>query len=99
MRVPLVGDSAACGGAFARWRSPSQRLNHLLRINTLHVLGLYPGHSWVRSKCSPPDDPTRDVPLRAASCCDHGLEELGPLGRVTGLCAEADAAAAEPGAT
>lgn len=68
-RTPVVGDSRVAAGAIAKGRSASSALNQELQTGLGDVLGgdIYTGPDPLPTKLNPADDPTRDLPVRAAA--------------------------------
>ena len=101
LRQPIFVDSQASLGAFGKWRSPSTRLNRLLRLTAPHVLGagLVPGLFWIRSEVNPADDLTRDVALRGADLDGEWIAAIGPRPEQSSFCPAADVAAGEAAAS
>jgi hypothetical protein len=63
-RCFVLGDNRPTDGAHAKGRSPSERLNGVLRRTGAHVLGynLFPYFAWTHTSVMPADQYTRDAP-------------------------------------
>ncbi|CAE7217549.1 unnamed protein product [Symbiodinium sp. CCMP2592] len=69
VRFTLLQDSQVSLAAMSKGRSSSGALNRELRrsLGTYLGAGLRPGYAYLQSKLNPPDDRTRNTPLRQPS--------------------------------
>ena len=60
-RVPFFVDSQACLGAFAKGRSPSRKLNRIVKRTAAYInaADLRMSWLWVKTDCNPADKPSR----------------------------------------
>ena len=65
-RILIAVDSKASGGAVGKGRSPSYRMNHLLKIGAPYLIAaeIYVSLLWMRSEANVADNLTRHADLR-----------------------------------